>query len=653
MSGIAGIIDLAGARPVPEGVLRRMADAMAHRGPDGEAIMETPGAGLVWRQLRTGSIGEADRLAANPSGSLHLALDGTFYNAAELSAALGKATASHAELLADLWARHGEDALTRLRGQFAAAVWDSRQRRLVLLRDRLGICPMHWTQQGDWLLFASEIKALLASGMVEAKPDLRGIAQVFTFFGLPGPVTCFQGVSALLPGHWLEAQPRTSGTGRPIERAWWKMDFPSHGRESDDASEDRLLDRYEALLSQAIERRLRADAPVVAYSSGGLDSSMIVALARRIRGEPLETFTFAIEHPTLRESSGAEILGGHLQRQPHLVHCKPSDVIGTFPGLVWAAESPVIDASAAALYRLAQAVHGHGHNAVLTGEGADEWQAGYPWFRIDKKLSYLDVLPGLAMNRRAFSSYVRIVHEPRFAWSTIRRAERAAAGHNAWLTVYNLMSVSKIRFFSRQMREALGDYLPHDDLRLDREGLKRWHPLNRSVYMGARVHLTGLHLNARGDRSAQHASVEPRYPFIDEDLVDFLAGLHPRWKMRGFQDKYLQRRLAERILPAELTQGRKRLLHAPLDAFHEAAPPPHIERLLTDDALLAAGYFDPVAVRRWRSEMHSLRKGFRRLFVEMGLAGVIATQLWHHAYIDNRIADVPSSTDVHHGVAMP
>ena len=498
---------------------------------------------------------------------------------------------------------------------------------------------MHWTRQGDWLLFASEIKSLLASGMVEARADLRGIMQVFTFFGLPGPVTCFEGVSAIVPGHALEARP---GHTQPVrERTFWEISFPDHGDERR-ANDETLVDEFEDLLRQAISRRLRAASPVVAYSSGGLDSSLLISMAARLQGQPLDTFTFEIEHPTLRESGGADTLGRHLGKESTRVSCAPDDILGTFRPLVIAAEAPVIDASAAALFLLAEAVGGRDHKATLTGEGADEWQAGYPWFRIDKKLSYLNFLPGLALNRRAFLHYVQLVHDHRFRWDTIRRTEEVTAGHNAWLLAYHLMSTSRERFFSDAARQALGDYLPYEDLRLNTTAMRRWHPLNRSVYMGARVHLMGLHLNARGDRACMHASLQNRYPFLDEDLVDFLAELHPRYKMRGFQDKFLQRRVADRWLPKELFEGRKQLLHAPLDAFHQAAPSTLVRQLLSEESLRKSGYFDPAAVHAWHQRSRRMRRGYRRLFVEMQLVGVIATQLWHHAFLDSTIADVSS-----------
>src|SRR5207245_1427814 len=182
-----------------------------------------------------------------------------------------------------------EGMLERLHGQFALALWDQNRQRLLLARDRFGICPLYWTQQrgpdGEWLLFASEIKALLASGFVDPRPDLRGINQVFTFFALPGPQTCFQGVQALLPGHYLTIQLGQPGnTARVSDRIYWEIDFPDQGREDPGRDAKQLVDEFEAVLLRAVERRLRADVPVVSYLSGGVDSSMVVALASHVRG---------------------------------------------------------------------------------------------------------------------------------------------------------------------------------------------------------------------------------------------------------------------------------------------------------------------------------------------------------------------------------
>jgi asparagine synthase (glutamine-hydrolysing) len=213
-------------------------------------------------------------------------------------------------------------------------------------------------------------------------------------------------------------------------------------------------------------------------------------------------------------------------------------------------------------------------------------------------------------------------------------------GHNPWLDVYGLISLAKLRFFSRELWEQIGDHIPYADLGINLDRVRRWHPFNRGMYYAGRIHLAGLLLNGKGDRVAMNSSVETRYPFLDEDVFNFLARLHPRWKMRGFKDKYLLRLVAERWLPKEIAWRRKAMFRAPFDSFHLDAAPPYVRQLVSEEALRKTGYFDPQAVAHWRQAYHTL--GFsQRVSVEMGLAGVVATQMWHQMYIDSSLAEVP------------
>jgi len=639
MSGIAGLVDLSGRRPVPAGVLRRMANALAHRGPDAEALFERPGIGLIVRELHVSEPHQSQPFT-NPPQTLIAVLDGEFYGEPPAPVmANGQGNQPPAPLIA-LWEEHGEQALERLRGQFAFALWDDRAERLVLARDRFGVCPLHWTRQGDWLLFASEIKALLASRMAPDRVDLRGLHHVFTFFGLPGPVTCFEGISSLLPGHFLDIRRNPQ---QVADRAFWQMNFPDQGEEDEGADGKALVDEYQSVLLRAIERRLKAHPPVVAYSSGGLDSSLLLTMARKLRGQPRDAYTFRIVHPRLNETSAADLLANHVGKAPSITDCRPQDILGAFPALVQATDSPAIETSAAALLHLAETVHERGGRVVLTGEGADEWQAGYPWFRIERLLNFLDVIPGVRLSRLGFRSYVRRVHSRQYPWTRARRDYEAAGGGNAWLFPYILLSVAQHRFFSKELRRRLAGHVPYDDLQLPREPMSRWSPLNRSVFMGARVHLTGLHMIYRADRPAARSSIQLRFPFLDEDVYAFLARLHPRWKMNGLRDKHLQRLLAERWLPAGFAQGNKRLIHGPLDAFHRAEPPPWVHQLLGEESLRKTGYFDIRAVQRWGGQVHRMEHGYARMFIEMALVGVISTQLWHHYYFGGGLCELASA----------
>jgi asparagine synthase (glutamine-hydrolysing) len=629
-----------------------MAAALIHRGPDEDGFLERPGVGLASRRLSIVGLTDGRQPIANEDGSVSVVFNGELFDFPEMRARLiagGHRLVTHCdtELVPHLWEEHGEDLFGHLRGQFAFALWDQRSRRLLLARDRFGICPLYWTRaataDGEWLIFASEIKAILATGLVQPRPDPRGINHVFTFFALPGPVTCFRGIHLLMPGRYLAVQAGVSPANAVRERSYFEIDFPDQGNEDPGRDPKRVVDELEATMKGAVERRLRADVPVVAYLSGGVDSSIVVALASHVRGEAIPTFTIRIQRQDLDESHEAAMVAHHIGCNPVVVNCGHAEVLDTYRALIEAAEGPVIDTACAALLLLAQEVHRQGYKVALTGEGADEWLAGYPWYKFHKLLGFLDVIPGLKLSQLGRRAFLRVTGAPRFPWALAKRLQRVTGGHNAWLDVYGLMSLSKLRFYSRQMIDTLGAHLPYEDLGLNLERMRRWHPLNRSLYLGARIMLPGLLLAAKGDRVAMHSSVETRYPFLDEEVFAFFARLHPRWKLRGFRDKYVLRRLSERWIPRRIAWRPKAMFRAPFDSFHTDQAGGFVEQLLSDESLRKTGYFDPAAVHHWRKAFREFRaNSSQRTSVEMGLVGVLATQLWHHIYIDPSLADLPS-----------
>jgi asparagine synthase (glutamine-hydrolysing) len=639
-----------------------MANALVHRGPDEDGYLERPGLGLASRRLSIIGLADGRQPISNEDQTVTVVYNGELFDYREMRADLearGHRFATHCdtEVIPHLWEEFAEGMFERLRGQFALALWDQRCQRLILARDRFGICPLHWTRQatpgGEWLLFASEIKGLLASGLVEPRADLRGINQVFTFFALPGPSTCFQGVQTLLPGHYLTIQLGQPGESAKVtDRVFWEIDFPDRGDEDPGRDAKQLVDEFEAVLLRAVERRLRADVPVVSYLSGGVDSSIVVALACHVRGEPIPTFTIQIQDPKLDETSEAAQVAAHVGSTPVVVGCGAEQVLNTYPRLIQAAEGPVTDTSCTALLLLAREVHAQGYKVAQTGEGSDEWLAGYPWYKVHRLLGLLDFIPAVPLSQLARRAYLRLTGAPRFAWSLARRTQQTIGGKNAWTDIYGLMSLSKLRFYSPWMYESLKDHFPYEDLKPNVARIRRWHPLNRSLYLGARIHLPGLLLNAKGDRVAMNSSVETRYPFLDEDVFAFLARLHPRWKLRRLQDKYLLRLLAERWLPRSIAWRPKAMFMAPFDSFHGERVPAFVDQLLSEESLRKTRYFEPAAVQHWRRGFRTLRSGSpQRASVEMGLVGVVATQLWHHTFIDASLADLPSLAREHGSVS--
>jgi asparagine synthase (glutamine-hydrolysing) len=660
MCGIAGIIDLAGSRPIPPGILTRMADAITHRGPDDDGYLEEPGVGLANRRLSIVGLHDGKQPIYNQDRSVVTVFNGEFFDYPEVKAKLeakGHVFRTHCdtELIPHLWEDHQEGMFEHLKGQFALAVWDRRRHCVILARDRFGILPLFFSVQGDWLLFGSEIKALLASGVVEAKTDLRGIDQAFNFFSVPGPATCFAGVTSLQPGQYMRIQLPGAGRAAHVERKYyWQIDFPDQGQEDYGADPKALVDEFERVMLGAVERRLRADVPVVSYLSGGIDSSLVVAMAAKIRGTPIPTFTIQIMDPKLDETSQAAVVSRHIGSTPAVVQVGDEEVLQSYPELIRAAEVPVIDTSCTALLRLARSVHQHGYKVALTGEGSDEWLAGYPWFKVHRLLGMFDAIPGFSGSYWLRRLALRGMGAPAGSAAFMDRVQATLGDHTAYQDIYGIMALSRLRFYTPETLLALDDYRPYLELDPNLERMRRWHPLNRAFFWAGRIHLAGHLMSSKGDRVAMNSSVEARYPFLDDKVYSFLARLHPRWKLRGLKDKYILRLLGERYLPREAAWRPKGMFRAPLDSFFDHKVPVFVDQLLSDESLRKTGYFNMAAVQFWRDKVRNRQlKRTQKSSVELGLMAVVSTQLWHHLFIDNSLADLDSHVSTYRPKLAP
>lgn len=652
MCGIAGAIDLSGNNAVPAEMIHKMAQAIIHRGPDEDGFyLDNPQLGFASRRLSIVGLADGRQPITNEDKSVVVVYNGELFDYPQMREELQNKghqfrTSTDTEVIPHYWEEYQEGIFDKIEGQFAFALFDRNRQKVILARDRFGICPLYWTRQtngqGDWLLFASEIRGLLASGMVTPKADLRGLNHLFSFFAIPGPVTCFEGINLLIPGHYLKIDLNRPGhTDQVTQKKYWEIDFPDKGDEIR-GNGNQLVEEFESLMLKAVEKRLRADVPVVSYLSGGVDSGTVVSMASHVRKQPIPSFTIRIDTPELDETSEAAVAARHIGTEPIVVNCGADEILNTFPRLIYSAESPVIDTSCAALLLLAQEVNRQGYKVALTGEGADEWLAGYPWFKVHKMLSFFDMIPGINLSMGLRRLFVRFSGGLKLAKKKMNQYADAAGGHNAYMDVYGLVGLSKLRFFHPDVLAALDDHVPYNDIQPNLERVKRWHPFNRSLYYGGRIHLPGLLLNAKGDRVAMHSSLETRYPFLDKDVFDFLAKLHPSWKLKRFTEKFLLRKMAERWLPKEVAWRRKAMFRAPFDSFHLQQAPPFVNELLSEESLRKTGYFNVEQVQHWRTAYRNFREGsHQRTSIEMGLAGVVSTQLWHHTFIDDSLMSLP------------
>src|SRR6476620_2568735 len=579
MCGLAGIVDLKGRLEPDPSTVRRMIAALTHRGPDDEGVLFAPGIGAGHRRLSILGLTDGRQPIFNEDRTVAVVVNGELFDYPERKRELEARghvfrTHSDSELIVHLYEEHGEDLFPHLKGQFAFVLFDFARRIVLLARDRVGICPLFWSRQGDNVYFGSEIKALLASGAVAPAADVRGLDHLFTFFALGTRRTLFEGVQAILPGHYLKIEFSAGGSAaEPIERRYWDFDFPDWGDEQDAADPSALIDEFEATFQRAVEIRLRADVPVVGYLSGGVDSAYVLATAAKVRGTPIPSFTIKVPDPELDEEANAAVTARAVGGAATMVEAGPNVIAETYAALIGAAEAPVLDTSCAALLALSREVHAQGFKAVLTGEGADEGFAGYVWFKIREAARTLDIGDSFRPST-GISRIARKFAAPTLSFGELVRIDDMIAGPHAQSILYNLVATSRTRYYSEGLKERLGDFVAYQDLVLDLPRLRRWHPLNRSLYLGYKVLLAGLLMTQKGDRVAMANSVETRYPFLDEDVIAFASRIHPRWKLHGFlRDKYLLRRAAERLLPEEVAWRRKAMFRAPLAESFLAHPP--------------------------------------------------------------------------------
>lgn len=663
MCGIAGAVDLIGEREFPRERLRAMTDAITHRGPDEEGWHIEPGVALGNRRLSIVDIAHGQQPMSNETGDVWVAYEGELYHYPELRERLLRnghrlRTSCDTEAWVHLYEEEGDAVVENAEGQFGVAIWNRPERQLIVARDRIGIAPMFHAVADGWLLFASEIKSILASGLVQPVPDRLGIDFFFNMFAHGGERTCFEGIKQLPPGCLLRVK-----NGDVTIRRYWDIDYPDHGEERTFENLDVAVDEYEDLLRSAVKRRLYGEAPICCYISGGLDSTTILGLSSQENGSPLPSFTIGLENSGPNDErdkarQAADIIGSPLTT----VSMTSEDIASGYPDVVRGAEFPVFDTSTACTFQLAQKVRENGHVVSLTGEGADESLAGYVWFKIErmvvpghgrKKPSRpVDEapIPTAGKSRGSLFDYVlgkvrkfalaRLVGRgdsriPLGAFGGIRVAQQAT---------YEMMAHSRHWFYTPEMWKAVGDYDPYAELGLDGNRMRRWSPLNRSLYVASKIMLPGMLLSSKGDRALKRGSTEGRFPFLDERVIDFCCQIDPSLKLRGRTDKFLLRKLAERVLPAEIAGRKKTMFRANFSrSFFTDARPPWVDQLLSEESLRATGMFDPAGVTEARTVVEQAsRRSLRRFVLDMGLVGVVSTQLWHHTFCGGGLADLPT-----------
>lgn len=627
MCGIAGIATINPDAPIDRADVRRMADALAHRGPDGQGFAILSGAALASRRLAIVDPEGGAQPITNETSTLTLVANAEIYNAPELRARLVERghrfrTRSDVEVILHLYEEHGAKCLDHLRGMFALALWDAPNQTLFLARDRLGIKPLCYAEAPDGtLLFASEAKAILDVGSaVDRSLDPRALADMFAIGAPLFGRTCFRGVRQLEPGHWL-----TFRQGRTTIRRYWDLSFDPP---DDRPSEDEWIERFGSVLREAVSIHRRADVPVGAWLSPGIDSSAVVALAAARGESPLETFTMGFDDPRFderRRHATLDVLSDLPIRNTIVHYPGASEAL---PRAVWHQEQP--DGLHLASWALA-AASSKRFKVVLTGQGADEVLAGYEWYRAEKVLAPLALLPVFMRRLLVPTALARRIHPylpscrdlpsamsparfAGYAGSHIRRPVRAA------LTPELARAVADAEACEH-------DFAPPAEF-------ASWSRFHQLAYIETKTRLPSFIIQAM-DRVSMAHSLEARVPFLDHKLVELCASMPAPMKLRGMREKHVLREAMRPLLPREIVDRRKRALYYPAQDLSVGSLAEPAAELLSERALREKGYFEPARVAALRGA--PANDGTRR-----ALAFVFGLQLWDELFLRQRARSTPS-----------
>lgn len=629
MCGISGIIS---KHPNPDRqlLMRKMLLSLSHRGPDDQGDYISDEVGLAHVRLSIIDLEGGQQPMSIADGTLWITFNGEIFNYIELrNELIAKghkfASRSDTEVILHLYQEEGESCVQRLNGQWAFAIWDTKKHKLFLSRDRLGVRPLFYTQTPDSFLFASEIKALLAHPDVNPKLDLQALDQIFTFWVTLPPYTAFKNIYQLPPGHSLVLE-----NGKIRIRQYWQLEYAPHDDRTDEGekrSSEELLD----LLLDATRIRLRSDVPVAAYLSGGLDSTLITALAKPLVGERLRTFSVSFEDAEFDESPYQREASAFLQTQHSNVHCSYGDIASVFRDVVWFAEQPILRTAPAPLFMLAKLVRDNGYKVVLTGEGADETMGGYDIFKEAKIRRFWALNPKSTSRplllKRLYPYMDGIQRQaPAYLKSFFHvTPEDIASPFFSHLPRWDLTAKLKI-FFSNDVRAQLRSYAALSQLEgALPDSYTKWHPFNQAEYLEAAYLLPGYILSSQGDRMAMAHAVEGRYPFLDYRVVEFAAKLPPRLKMKVLDQKYLLKCTAEGLIPESIQKRHKQPYRAPDGKSFFNVSCNYIQETLSSEQITSDGIFDSKAVDALINKFKSGRETSTK--DNMALIGILSTQI--------------------------
>ncbi len=624
MCGITGIYHYASDEPVNEAILRRMTEVVSHRGPDDHGFHVKARIGLGHRRLSIIDVAGGHQPIFNEDGTVAIIFNGEIYNYRELQKLVENRghhlrTRSDTETIVHLYEEYGEECVKMLRGMFAFALWDERHQKLLLARDRVGKKPLYYAAHDGRFVFGSELKSLLEDPHLPRALDIEALADYFSFQYIPAPKTIFREVRKLRPAHYLVVTPQGLR-----EQEYWDIDFS----QVDERSEEQWCDLVLEALREAVGVRLMSEVPLGAFLSSGIDSSSVVALMSEITHQPVITASIGFTEERYSEAEEARRFAQYVNSEHHERMVKP-DAVSVVEKLAWHYDEPFADSSAVPTYYVSQVAREF-VTVALSGDGGDENFVGYRRYLFDAAENRMRALMPASLRRPLFGALAAIypkadwLPQPLRAKTTLRNLslDAAAAYFNS---VYGVMSRERSALLGRDVTLQLNGYNPFDHFRYYFDRARTTDPISRAQYVDIKTYLTDDILT-KVDRASMAVSLEVRCPFLDHRLMELVARMPSRLKLRGRESKYILRRAMSRILPSEVLKRRKQGFVIPLAQWlrsdlRELAESALFDTAVQDDLL------DRAAVARlWRQHQMGLRDYSRPLWA------ILMLRMWQRKF---------------------
>ncbi len=644
MCGIAGIYNYHSRQePSQELSIKRMLSIIRHRGPDESGIYIAANAAIGSVRLSVIDIASGQQPMCDESGNYWIVYNGEIFNYEQLSNDLKKKgvqlkTKCDTEVVVQMYALYGSACLALFNGQFSFCIYNKKNKEFFLARDRVGIRPLFYWAQNNAFAFCSEIKGLFTLSQVKKALRPESLAQIFTCWTTISPDTPFEDIYELPPGHHM----RVSSSKIQIEK-YWSLDFPFDGNTNTSSLPD-LVEEFNVLLKDAVKIRLRADVPVGAYLSGGLDSSVTTSLIHEINPDILNTFSIGFKDKAFDETAYQLEAVRYFNTNHTAFECTPTEIAEQFSNTVWHTEFPILRTAPTPMFILSKKVRERNIKVIITGEGADEFLGGYNIFKESKIRRFWAKEPKSTVRPKLLSKLYPYLSTMENANNMM--ASRMFFGYKLTETNNPLYShllrwhnTSRIKaFFSDDVSTKLNGYDPVESLYPQLpDNFMKWSDLAKSQYLEASIFMSGYLLSSQGDRMAMANSVEGRYPFLDYRVIEFCGKLNDNFKLNGLNEKFLLKKMSSGKIPASITKRTKQPYRAPIaDSFFNAGSPAYISESLSEENLRSFGLFNHLKVKRLIDKI-SLQKNISEVD-QMAIAGILSTQLLYKMFILDPIA---------------